>query len=173
LDKVWNLYEKLQTTNHKPQTNPEIKDSKLDRLAHQTIKKVGEDIDNARFNTAIPALMILANEFEKQEELPVARYSLLITLLSPFAPHMAEELWQKLGHDKSIFLEKWPEYDKKMIQDQKITFIIQVNGKLRDSIETDASISEEEAKKLAISSKKIENWIDFWETVRTPWDKNK
>lgn len=80
---------------------------------------------------------------------------MLIIILSSFAPHIAEELWNKLGRKESIFLQKWPEYDPEIIKDEKITLVIQVNGKVRDSIEADAGISEAEAKELAMQSEKI------------------
>jgi leucyl-tRNA synthetase len=128
-------------------------------LLHKTIKKVGEDIENLKFNTAVSALMVLVNEMEKQKKISLKHYSFLLILLSPFAPHLAEELWQKAGNKKSIFLEKWPEYDKKIIKDQEITLVVQVNGKVRDTIETEAGVSEKQAKEIALASPKIQNWL--------------
>ena len=83
-----------------------------------------------------------------------------LKLLAPLAPHLAEELWQKLGNKKSIFLEKWPEYDSKLIKEEIVTLVIQVNGKVRDKIEVEVDISEEKAKELVISQKKVKNWIE-------------
>jgi leucyl-tRNA synthetase len=91
--------------------------------------------------------------------LPVASYQLLVTLLSPFAPFISEELWEKLGHKESIFKESWPKYDSKLIKDEEIELVIQVNGKVRDKIKASADISEEEAKKVALESEKIKTHI--------------
>lgn len=155
LQKVYRLFEKLQIPNPKSQTNPKLK-----KLIHKTIKKVTEDIENFRFNTAVSALMILANEIERQEKISLIHYSLFLILLAPMAPHITEELWQKLGNKRSIFLEKWPKYDSKLIREEIVTLVIQVNGKVRDKIEVEAGVSEEKAKKLAISRKKVQKWIE-------------
>jgi leucyl-tRNA synthetase len=136
-----------------------VKNSKLNSLTHKTIKKVSEDIENLRFNTAISALMILTKELDKEKELPVADYKLLVTLLSPLAPFVAEELWEKLGHKESIFKESWPKFDPKLIKDEKIELVIQINGKIRDKIEADAGISENEAKRMAMESEKIKVFL--------------
>jgi len=170
LDRIWKLKEKAQNTktqNAKQSTKHKTQNTKIESLLHKTIKKVTEDIENLRFNTAISALMILLNEFEKQEKILTTHYSLLAILLAPFAPHIAEELWQQLGHKpclpagrNSIFLEKWPKYDKKLIKDKVITVIIQVNGKMRDQLKIAAGASEEEVKKMALESGKIKKYTE-------------
>ncbi|MFH0930263.1 MAG: leucine--tRNA ligase, partial [Candidatus Moraniibacteriota bacterium] len=114
----------------------------LENIVHKTIKKVTEDIENLRFNTAISSLMILLNEFEKQEKLFTVYCSPFIQLLSPFAPHIAEELWAALSHKRSIFLEKWPKYDPKLVVEKEVNIVIQVNGKVRDQIQVSADTSE-------------------------------
>ena len=156
LDRVWKLKSKIPADAKAlaGKQNP-----KLDSLLHKTIKKVTEDIENLRFNTAISAMMILVNEFEKEKNIPITNYQLLITILAPFAPHLAEELWSQLGHKESILLEKWPEYDPKLARDEEITLIIQINGKLRDQIKAPAGVKEEEAKKLALESGKVMKYI--------------
>jgi len=151
LEKVWRLQEKMKTTAQNP---------KLDRLLHKTIKKIDEDLESCKFNTTISALMILANELDKEEEISPNHYSIFLILLSPFVPHLAEELWQKLGHKNSIFFEKWPRYDPKLIKEERVILVIQVNGKVRDKIEVEANISEEEAKELEISQEKVQKWIE-------------
>ncbi|MDO9230909.1 MAG: leucine--tRNA ligase [bacterium] len=151
LEKTW----KMQTRINDQETG----DSKLNNLIHKTIKKVGKDIEEMRFNTAISALMILANEMEKQEKIQITNYQLLITLLSPFAPHLAEELWEKLGHSESIFKEEWPTYDPEMIKDEEIELIIQINGKVRDKIIVSADISEDEAKTIVLEREKVKSYI--------------
>jgi len=126
---------------------------------HKTIKKVTEDIENLHFNTAISALMILTNEMEKAEQLVAEDYEMILKALSPFAPHLAEELWEKMGHQESIFKESWPKYDSDLIKDEEIELVVQVNGKLRDRIKVSAGISETEAKKVVMVSKKVKNFI--------------
>ncbi|PIU78960.1 MAG: leucine--tRNA ligase [Candidatus Moranbacteria bacterium CG06_land_8_20_14_3_00_43_56] len=152
LEKVWKLKSMI---NDQGSTN-----NKLEILLHKTIKKVTEDIENLRFNTAISAMMILVNEMEKQKNILNSQFSILNSLLAPFAPHIAEELWQQLGHKDSIFLEKWPEYDPKLVKDEEITLIIQINGKLRDQIKAPAGVKEEEAKRLALESKKVIKYME-------------
>ena len=107
--------------------------SKLERLLHQTIKKVTEDIENFHFNTAISSLMILLNEMEKYESLEIDNWKLFIKLLSPFTPHIAEEIWQSvLGKKTSIHLEKWPVFDDSKTIENSFKLIVQINGKTRD-----------------------------------------
>jgi leucyl-tRNA synthetase len=160
LQKVAKLFEK--TMNNKQRTE---KNTRCEILLHQTIKKVTEDIDNFKFNTAIAQLMILLNEMEKQKLLFPVHYSSFIKLLSPFAPHIAEEIYQKTRSKeqgikfKSIFEEEWPKYDEKLIKEEKINLIIQINGKVRDQIEVDAEISEDKAREIALSRKKVVKWI--------------
>ncbi len=152
LDKVWKLKDKANKELR-------ISNQELKRLVHKTIKKVGEDIEHLKFNTAISCLMILANRMEKQEKISLKYYSLFLTLLSPFAPHLAEEIWSELGHERSIFLQKWPQYNLQLIKEETFTLVIQINGKVRDKIETEVNISEKKAEKLALSQPKIKNWI--------------
>ncbi|MDP1846079.1 MAG: leucine--tRNA ligase [Candidatus Moranbacteria bacterium] len=151
LDKVWKL-KSVISEQRSVNNNLEI-------LLHKTIKKVTEDIESFRFNTAISALMIFLNELEKQERLFTVHCSLFIKLLSPFVPHIAEEIWEKLGHDKSIFFEKWPEYDPKLIKDEQIMLVIQINGKVRDQIEVASGVKEKDAKELALAQDKIVKYI--------------
>lgn len=152
LERVFRIFKKV--TN-----NPFSENNKLEKLLHKTIKKVSEDIENFKFNTAISSLMILLNEMEKEKEINHNYYSAFLILLSPFAPHISEELWEKLGNKKSIFLAKWPKYDIEMIKEDKILLIVQVNGKLRDKIEIDIGLSKEEIEKIVLSNEKVKKWI--------------
>src|SRR3989338_4477696 len=153
LKRVWGL--KPAASRQPPATSQ--KD--LERLTHQTIKKVSEDLDSLKFNTAVRALMILANALGESKEIPDRYYKLFLILLSPFAPHLSEELWEKLGNKKSIFLEPWPKYDSKIITKETFSLIIQINGRVRDKIETPKNISEKEAKELALARPKIQKWL--------------
>lgn len=153
LEKVWKLGEEI--INNKQETN-----SKIEKLLHKTIKGVSEDIDNFKFNTAVSKLMILVNEFSKEKQISTPHALLLITLLSPFAPHISEELWEKIGHKDSITKEEWPTYDAKLAKDEEIQLVIQVNGKVRDKIMASADITEQEARDLALASENVKKYID-------------
>ncbi|MBI5079516.1 leucine--tRNA ligase [Candidatus Wolfebacteria bacterium] len=145
--------------------NLKFKNNKLEKLLHQTIKKVGEDIENFRFNTAISALMMLFNEIEKQPLLEIKNWKLVIKLLAPFAPHLAEDLWQQLRLKikdlkfKSIHQESWPKYNPKLIKEEEFELIIQINGKMRDKVLVSQNISQEEAEKLILQQEKVKNII--------------
>ncbi len=152
LDKTWKLV--LSCSKNK-ESNGEIK-----REINKLNKKVDEDIEATKFNTIVAAFMEFINLAQDKKE-KVGRDTLerLLILLSPFASHISEELWQNLGHKKSIFSENWPKPDANLIKEDKTTLIIQVNGKVRGQFEAKVGISEEEAKTLAISQEKVQNWI--------------
>jgi len=150
LEKVWKLADKVK---------PNVPHKGLTFVLHKTIKKVTEDIENFKFNTAISSLMILVNEMEKQPALEVKNWKLIIHLIAPFAPHLAEELWQSLGHKKSIFLSTWPKYDSKKIKEEKVKLVIQINGKMRDIFEVSVGIKEKEAKVLTLKRENVKKWI--------------
>ncbi len=149
LEKVWRLFEKLAAS-----PNPE-----LEKSLHKTIKKVSQDIAGRHFNTAVSSLMIFVNE-ATQVGLPQNLGEDLLRILAPFAPHLTEEIWVKLGHTTSIHLEKWPSFDSALAKDETITLAISVNGKLRDTISVAAEIGKDEALTLAKQSEKIQKWLD-------------
>jgi leucyl-tRNA synthetase len=130
-------------------------DETTQRLLHQTIKKVGDDIETFGFNTAISAMMILVNHLIKLTVVPKDAVEKLILILSPFAPHIAEELWQKLGHCKSLAYESWPTYDKELIREKEIELVVQVNGKIKDKIVVPADADEEHIEHKALNSEKV------------------
>ena len=138
----------------------------LSRISHQTIKKVTQDLERMRFNTMLAALMEFTNYLTKVKEagsvsLPAwqqATESLLL-LLAPTAPHLTEELWQRTGRDYSIHNQPWPSWDEELAQDEQITLVIQVNGKLRDRLTLPASVTEAEAKKLALDSQRVKTHL--------------
>ncbi|MFZ2150162.1 MAG: class I tRNA ligase family protein [Minisyncoccia bacterium] len=130
----------------------------LEKLLHKTIKKVSEDIEEMRFNTAISSMMVLVNEMEKNE-ITKDDFKKFLQILSPFAPHIAEELWSVLGEKKSINSSSWPKWDKAYIQDEQVKVVIQVNGKLRAEITIDANDSEENVKKQALSDEAIIRFV--------------
>ena len=161
-------------------------DPKIKNLLHKTIKKVGEDIENFRFNTAVSQLMIFLNSFyrayENEKGLNIVEingflrgcdFKKFLIILSPFVPHLAEELWEKLGNKNSIFLENWPEYDKNLIKDEEFELIVQISGKVRDKIKVKMDISEDEAKEIAMQSEKIKNLISGKEIKKIIFVKNR
>lgn len=173
LNRVWNLKEKINN-NKELDSRLRGNDKKcLETLIHQTIKKVGEDIEEMKFNTAVSQLMILLNELEKQEEISIIHYLLFIILLSPFAPHIAEELWQMLGHNKSITFEKWPEYDPQLIQAEEFELVVQINGKVREKIVVPTEISEAEVKELVIKNETVLKWLNGQEPKKIIYVKGK
>ena len=140
---------------------------------HQTVKKVTEDIDKMHYNTAIAQMMILVNEMSKHNLILNTQYSILLKILSPFAPHLCEELWSILGNKESIVKADWPQYDENKIVEDKITLAIQVNGKLRDTIEVDSDISEDDAKTFALQSDKVKKYLEGNEPKKVIYVKGK
>jgi len=150
LEKIWKLQEKV---------SPGESSEQVKNILHKTIKKVGEDIETMKFNTAISAMMILANELEKQPAIAVGDYAMFLQLLAPFAPHIAEELWLALGKDTSIFSQRWPQFEENFLRNAQINLAVQINGKLRDVLVVDAEIAEEAVKEFALASEKIKNHL--------------
>ena len=161
VERVWKLAEKAD----KKATYPE--DKKLEILVNKTIAKVSEDIEAMRFNTAISALMILLNEMEKAEKIPQAAYKILLQLVAPFAPHIADELWNSLGGKKSIHLESWPLADKSKMTGETIRIGVQVNGKVRAELEVSADEGESETVKKALGLAEIQKWIEGKKIIKT------
>jgi leucyl-tRNA synthetase len=128
------------------------------KALHKTIKKVTEDVEGFKFNTAIASLMELVNAIY-QAGADKEVFSKLIIMLSPFAPHFAEELWQLLGHTESILKAGWPKYDPLTLTEEKVTLVIQVNGKVRTRIEVPSDITEEKLKTLILNEPKIQSWV--------------
>ena len=137
----------------------EIPDA-LDRQLHRTIKKVAEDIEGLRFNTAIAELIKLNNELTKLQAVPRQLAETMALLLAPFAPHLAEELWSRFGHSESIQSIPWPKFDPAKLVESTIEVPVQVNGKLRDKLVVPAEVGEEELFSLVEASEKVKPWIE-------------
>jgi len=131
---------------------------KNQKIIHKTIKSVTEDLDKIKFNTALSKMMECMNELTSSNTLSKNDKEFIIKLIAPFAPHLSEELWEGLGNSKSIFTENWPEYNKDMIVDDSMTIAIQVNGKLRGSIEVATDASKDD---ILLESKAVENVKKF------------
>jgi leucyl-tRNA synthetase len=146
LARVWRLYE---TVADVPAT-PEI-----EKLINRTIKKVTEDVDALAFNTAIAAMMSFSNEIAKVEKKPKAVMEKFALLLAPFAPHMAEELWQNMGHSKPLAGETWPSFDASLIEDDTIEIPIMVNGKVKSKLVIPAAADEAFVEKEVMKDPKV------------------
>lgn len=166
LDKVYTTF-----TEWKNQSSDEMKAMKL---LHKTIKKVGGDIEEYKFNTAISSLNILLNEgLPTDREFQKEWKEKFAIMLHPFAPHIAEELWEILGNAHSIFEASWPEYDEFMLTDDEVTIAVQVNGKLRGTLKCFNWVAQEEVSALAYSDPNISKWIEGKMLVREIFIPNK
>jgi leucyl-tRNA synthetase len=131
----------------------------LDRMMHRTIKKVGEDITALRFNTAIAELIKLNNELNKLPAIPRELAENLTLMLAPFAPHLTEELWARLGHTKSLARRPWPEFDPNKLIESTMELPVQVNGKVRDKITVAADADEASILSTAQAAPGVQQWI--------------
>jgi leucyl-tRNA synthetase len=164
LDRVWRLFvEENGSLNPKIVDNPET--DTLERVYHQTVKKVTEDYEALRFNTAISQLMVFINEAYKAPVLPKAYMEGFVKLLSPVCPHIAEELWEKLGHNNTIAYESWPAYDEAKLVEDEVEIVVQVNGKVRAKLNVPADASKEQLEQIAMEDAKIKEQIEG-KTVR-------
>ncbi|MDD2753198.1 MAG: leucine--tRNA ligase [Candidatus Portnoybacteria bacterium] len=191
LERVWNLYHKADLTD----CGEGCKDvpEGMPQLLHKTIKKVTEDIENLRFNTAISQMMIFINFIIRFNVMPRGAAQAFLILLAPFAPHMAEELWSSFApasakasagknasEDKSeekdsesIFKQSWPKFNPAMVKDETIQMPVQINGKVRAILTVPADISEDEAKKLSMSDINIIKWLEGKEPKKVIFVKGK
>ncbi len=164
LNRVWSLVNDAWVENPGQEESDAAK--AIERLRNKTIKRVTEDLSNFRFNTALAALMEYNNVLVKQQNEVVARTATyqraletLVQLLAPLAPHIAEELWHLTGHTASIHTSEWPGYDEALTKDETFTLVVQVNGKVRERIETVADISESEVRKMVLTNPRVLSFI--------------
>ena len=131
------------------------------KILHKTIRKVTQDLESMSFNTAISEMMIFVNEASKWENRPREVLAGFLKLLSPFAPHLAEELWQRLNAGRSDLLcsEPWPPYDEALLVETEIEYVVQINGKVRDRTLLPADIGQAELEKAALASEKIQRLL--------------
>jgi leucyl-tRNA synthetase len=165
LERVWKLQEKVDKNF--------TDDKEVVSLLHKTIKKVGEDIESFNANTAVSSMMIFINLLDKQEKIGTETYSELIKILSPFAPHICEEIWANLGNKKSIVITVWPKWNAGKIVSGKIKMPIQINGKVRGVIEISGDSDEKEVCKIALQNEDISKWIGVNKIKKTIFVKNK
>jgi leucyl-tRNA synthetase len=158
LERVWRLVVDDQGVAVPPtsEKTPEA----LQKVLHKTIKKVTTDLEALSFNTAISAMMILVNEMYSQNQRPKETIQILVQLLAPLAPHICEELWERLGGNGFVALAPWPKFDLGLAQDDVISMGVQVNGKTRGAIELSLTTSEEEAVDLALQQTSVKNALE-------------
>ncbi|KOO46780.1 leucine--tRNA ligase [Priestia koreensis] len=158
LDRVWRLLinedgtlsDKVQDSN----------DATLERVYHQTVKKVTEDYEGLRFNTGISQLMVFINDAYKADVLPKVYVEGVVKLLAPVAPHMAEEIWDKMGNAESITYAAWPAYDEAKLVEDEVEIVVQVNGKVRAKLSIPTEASREEMQEIAMSDESVQQQIE-------------
>ncbi|MDD2731923.1 MAG: leucine--tRNA ligase [Candidatus Pacebacteria bacterium] len=167
------IYRFLQRVYKLP-SKIEAKDSELKRLLHKTIKKVSLDIDSLKFNTAVSALMEFINKWHKEKTgLDKDDFKKFLIILSVFAPHISEELWEESGFKGLCFSQKWPKHDEEFIREDKVLLIVQINGKVRDKIEVGQDISEDNAKETVLKTEKVNKWMQGKKIKKIIFVKNK
>ena len=159
LDRVWRLFAEDKKVD--------AENKNLEKIYHQTVKKVTEDYESLSFNTAISQLMIFVNTVNKEESFPMEYRIGFIKLLNPIAPHITEELWSMLGNNDTIAYESWPVYDESKLVVDEIEIGVQVNGKLRGSIKVTNDTTEEDMVKLALENENVSRHTEGKEIIKT------
>ncbi|WP_026585120.1 leucine--tRNA ligase [Bacillus sp. J33] len=159
LDRIWRLF--VEETG---ELSPKIQDTEeggsIEKVYHQTVKKVTEDYEGLRFNTAISQMMVFINEAYKADVLPKSFVEGFVKLLSPIAPHISEELWSKLGHSETIAYEAWPAYDEAKMVDDEVEIVIQINGKVKAKLMVPADAKKDLLEQIAMGDDKVKEQID-------------
>ncbi len=166
LDRVWRLFVETDKVQEKENTN-------LDKVYNYTVKKVTNDYENMFFNTAISQMMIFVNSATKEDILPKEYAEGFVKLLSPVAPHIAEELWNRLGHNDTITYEAWPTYDESKLVDESIEIPVQVNGKVRATVQIAVDSAEEEVKNIVHANQNVQAQLEGKTIVKEIYVKNK
>ncbi|EMF0259047.1 leucine--tRNA ligase [Enterococcus hirae] len=157
LDRVWRLI--VDENNKMRDRITTLNDGKLDKVYHQTVKKVTEDYENLHFNTAISQLMVFVNEAYKVDALPYEYIEGFVQLLAPIAPHMGEELWAILGNEEGISYAPWPTYDESALVEDEIEVVFQINGKVRGKANVSRDLPKDELEKIAMNNEAIKENI--------------
>lgn len=157
LDKVWRTQELVDGDSNS---------EKMETLIHQTIKKVSEDYENLKFNTAIAQLMTLLNEFNNFDKIPKEQFKIFLILLNPVCPHITEEIWQRMGYEGYVHEANWPEYDESKTILDVIELPIQINGKLRATVEINREASEDEVFEKAIQDDVVAKYLEGKNVVK-------
>ena len=157
LDRVYRLYEEKVK---------DVTNKNLEKIYHQTVKKVTLDYETLNFNTAISQMMIFINAVYKEDVFPLEYATNFVKLLNPIAPFMTEEIWQMLGHDKTIAYEEWPTYDEEKTKEESFEMVVQVNGKVRGKIEVSMETSKEEMETLAQELDNVKKYIENKDVIK-------
>jgi leucyl-tRNA synthetase len=159
LDRLWRV-----VTESEAREGPDPDD--LLAEAHRVVRKVTQDIERFAFNTAIPPMMTLTNRLVDAARDGVSRSTfdkvveILVKLLAPMAPHIAHELWERMGHTSMLATEPWPEWDESLVAESTVTMVVQINGRVRDRVDVPSDISAEDAEQVALGLEKVQGWID-------------
>jgi leucyl-tRNA synthetase len=162
VERVWKMGESVATKAKSVAEPADVRDSAAgvhEVLLHQTIKKVSEDIEAFKFNTAISQMMVFLNAAEKAGSIEKSQWELFLKILSPFAPHVTSELWEMLGHDSLLSLEPWPQFDEAKITAQELVVAVQVNGKMRGTVSLTQGATKEEAIAAAYQEERLAKWL--------------
>jgi leucyl-tRNA synthetase len=157
LDRVWRLC--VNEDGSSAVTAGDVA-PELDRVLHRTIRKVTEDVEALKFNTAISQMMVFVNEVMKQPARPRALLEPFVLLLSPFAPHLGEELWQRLGHAESLAYAPWPAFDPAKCVEDTVTVAVQVNGKLRATLDLPRGSEQAEVQAAALADERVSRYVN-------------
>ncbi|WP_046176647.1 leucine--tRNA ligase [Domibacillus indicus] len=152
LDRIWRL---LVTDDGSLTPKITGQDTSLEKVYHQTVKKVTEDYEGLRFNTAISQMMVFVNEANKAETIPAEYAEGFVKLAAPLAPHLAEELWEKLGHSGTITYEAWPAFDESKLIDDEVEIVLQVNGKVKAKLMVSKDATREQMEEIAMQNDKF------------------
>lgn len=158
LDRVWRLI--VDENNKMRDRITTLNDGKLDKVYHQTVKKVTEDYENLHFNTAISQLMVFINEAYKVDALPYEYIEGFVQLLAPIAPHIGEELWSILGNEDGISYAPWPTYDEAALVEDEVEVVFQVNGKVRAKSNVPRDLGKDELEKVALANETVQEYIE-------------
>jgi leucyl-tRNA synthetase len=159
LDRVWRLYCDNETDELLPSVQDVAPDEASLRVLHRCIADVTERTEQLLFNTAISAMMVFVNEMNQQEVRPRAVLEQFVLMLAPYAPHLAEELWRKLGHEGTLTYAAWPALDEQYLVEDLVTYVVQVNGKVRDQLSMPAGSDEATVREAALASEKVQKWL--------------
>ena len=175
LSRVWRLIIDEKTDNLNSKIVNDSPDEEMNRLLHFTIKKLTNDIEDGdmKFNTSIAQMMIFINELYKADKISKNIISTFVLLLSPYAPHLAEELWQRLGNQNSLAFEKWPVYDEQLTKASLITVAFSVNGKVRSKKEVENDLQEKDLEQIALDDESVKKHIFGKEIIKIIIVKNK
>ena len=158
LDRTWRLF--MNDDGTLSEKIVEAENTALDKVYHETVKKVTDDFENLHFNTGISQMMVFINEGYKADQIPKAFVEGFVKMLSPVAPHIAEELWEQLGHSNTITYEEWPVFDASKLVEDEVEVVLQVMGKVRSKLSVPKDISKEDLEKLALADEGLQQWIE-------------